>query len=381
VSQRAAVALAIAALVATGCDDDDGGAGGERAPNGGAAAGGAVRPGDVFGLSEAASGFDQPLGLVPAPGSGDLYVVEQPGRVVLMDGPRPGRTLIDVRDRVLSGGEQGLLGLAFHPGYARNGRLFLHYTNRAGDTRVDEYRATGGSADPATRRELLAVHQPFPNHNGGQLSFGPDGLLYLGLGDGGGALDPEDNGQNLESRLGKLLRIDVDNPGSDWEPVAYGLRNPWRFSWDRATGSMWIADVGQDEREEINVVQTLGEMPPNFGWPAFEGGHDPDGRGPSGPGRLVFPVAEYAHGGEGHCSITGGYVYRGRAAPGLRGRYVYGDVCSGTIWTLRAGDDSASDVRREDDRLEQLVSFGEDARGELYAVALTGAVFRLAESE
>jgi glucose/arabinose dehydrogenase len=375
---RAAVVLAVAGLAVAGCGGDDAPEpGGEtRAP-----AGGPVRPGDFLSLQQVADGFDQPLGLVPAPGSDDLYVVEQPGRVRPLGSGGPGPALIDIRASVLSGGEQGLLGLAFHPGYARNGRLFLHYTNRDGDTRVDEYRARAGRADPATRRELLAVDQPYPNHNGGQLSFGPDGLLYLGLGDGGSAFDPHDNGQDPGARLAKILRIDVDSPDSDWEPAAYGLRNPRRFSWDRRTGSLWIADVGQDEREEVDVVTELGNPPPNFGWPAFEGGYDLDEREPSGPGRLIFPVAEYEHGDEGHCSITGGYVYRGREVPEMRGRYVYADVCSGTIWTLRAGRESAGDVRREDDELEQLASFGEDLTGELYAVSLAGGIFRLRGSD
>jgi glucose/arabinose dehydrogenase len=316
---------------------------------------------------------------VQQPGSDDLWVVEQPGRVVLLDGDGPGRTLIDIRDRVLSGGEQGLLGLAFHPDHASNGRLFLHYTNREGDTRVDEYRARDGVADPASRDELLAVEQPFPNHNGGQLSFGPDGLLYLGLGDGGGANDPDDRAQDLDDPLGKLLRIDVDRAGARWEPVAYGLRNPWRFSWDRETKVLWIADVGQDEREEIDAIAELGEPPPNFGWPAFEGTNGLDDRDPTGPGRLVGPVAEYSH--DDGCSVTGGYVYRGSEVPGLRGRYVYGDVCSGILWTLRAGAARADDVRREDEKLEQVSSFGEDRRGELYAISLSGSVSRLSASE
>jgi glucose/arabinose dehydrogenase len=361
---KRALALA-AALAIAGCGGGGDGGGGPKAPNGGAPAGGPVKPGDLFELKEVAAGFDQPLGLVQAPGEDTLYVVEQPGRVVSLDRRK---TLIDIADRVQSGGEQGLLGLAFDPGYARNGRFYLHYTNKDGDTRVDEYTGTA-------RRELLAVDQPFPNHNGGQLSFGPDRRLYLGLGDGGSANDPHDNGQDLGARLGKILRFD----GTRWEVAAYGLRNPWRFSWDRSTSSLWIADVGQDQREEIDVVPGLGGPPPNFGWPAFEGGNDPDDRKPSGPGRLVFPVAEYDH-DEG-CSVTGGYVYRGRAVPGLRGRYVYGDVCSGRLWSLRAGRDSATDVRREDDELEQLSSFGEDAAGELYAVSLDGRVFRLGASD
>jgi glucose/arabinose dehydrogenase len=379
VTARAPVALAIAALALSGCgggDEPDSPAGGAGARAG---APGEAKPGDLMSLREVASGFDQPLGLEPAPGSDELYVVEQPGRVVLLDGDGPGRALIDIRDRVLSGGEQGLLGLAFHPGYARNGRFFLHYTNKEGDTRVEEHVARDGVADPEDRKELIAVEQPYPNHNGGQLSFGPDGLLHLGLGDGGGADDQHDNAQDLGDRLGKMLRLDVDRPGADWEIVAYGLRNPWRFSWDRETKSLWIADVGQDQREEIDVVTELPDPPLNFGWPAFEGSRDPDDREPTGPGRVVFPVAEYTH--EDGCSITGGYVYRGTEVPAMRGRYVYGDVCSGILWTLRAGRASASDVRREDERLEQVASFGQDARGELYAVALTGSVFRVAASE
>ena len=357
---------------------------GEDEPNGGEDvpdAGTMAEPGPrgLLSLRRVAAGFDQPLGLEPAPGSDELYVVEQPGRVVALDGDGPGRTLIDISDRVQSGGEQGLLGLAFHPDYARNGRFFLHYTNKQGDTRVDEYRRTASGADPASRKELLRVEQPFPNHNGGQLSFGPDGLLYLGLGDGGGAGDRDDNAQDLRDRLGKILRIDVNRAGSDWEPVAYGLRNPWRFSWDRETGDIWIADVGQEEREEINVIREFTDPPPNFGWPGFEGTNDFDEREPTGPGRVVEPVAEYDH-DEG-CSVTGGYVYRGSEVPAMRGRYLYGDVCSGAIWTLRAGRGSASDVRKEDDRLEQVAAFAQDPRGELYAISLSEGLFRVVPSE
>ena len=369
---RLALVLLLSAVVlGAGCGGEDESGGEVKAPNQGERAGGPVRDGDFFALEEVRSGFDQPLGLEPEPGSGRLWVVEQPGRVVPLDGN--GQPLIDIRDRVLAGGEQGLLGLAFHPGYARNGRLFLHYTNREGDTRVDEYR-------DGRRRELLAVDQPFPNHNGGQLSFGPDGLLYLGLGDGGSGFDPDNRAQDLDDRLGKILRIDPDNPTSTWRPVAYGLRNPWRFTWDRETKSLWIGDVGQDEREEIDAIAALGAPPPNFGWPAFEGGHDPDERETTGPGKVVFPVAEYGH-EEGNCSVTGGYVYRGSRVPALRGRYVYGDVCSGILWTLKAGRDSASDVRREDDTVEQVASFGQDAAGELYVISLSGGVFRVSASE
>ncbi len=331
--------------------------------------------GDFFVLDEVGEGFDQPLGLVPDPGSGELWVLEQGGRVVNLTREH---MLIDLTDRIRSGGEQGLLGLAFHPDYRRNGRFFVHYSNTDGDTRVDEYRARDGVGDPGTRKELLAVDQPYPNHNGGELSFGPDGMLYLGLGDGGGAFDEDDRAQDLDQRLGKLLRLDVDAGDADWEIAAYGLRNPWRFSWDRETGVLWIADVGQDEIEEVDAIAELPETPPNFGWPAFEGTNDIDEREPEGPGELIAPVAEYDH-DEG-CSIAGGYVYRGRQVPDLRGRYVFGDLCSGNVWTIRAGRASASDPRREEETVEQLASFGEDRDGELYAVALDGRVFRLAGS-
>ena len=397
---RLAVLVCVLAAALAGCggDGSDGsggdagggqetaGDGGRRGDRGGRQPGGrrsdALRGddaprGNFFRLEEVATGLEQPLGLVPAPGSGQLHVVEQGGRIVALDEQgRPARTVIDLSERVRSGGEQGLLGLAFHPDYPGNPRIYVHYTNESGNTRVDEYRTRGGVADEGSRRELLALEQPYPNHNGGQLSFGPDGLLYLGLGDGGGANDQDDRAQSLDTQLGKLLRRNPDSPPGEWTIVAYGLRNPWRFSWDRETGSLWIADVGQDEREEIDVVTKLPtEAPLNFGWPAWEGTYDLDGRDTEGPGRVVFPVAEYSH-DEG-CSLTGGYVYRGRAVPGLRGRYVYGDFCSGRVWTLRAGRESASDARREAEDVEQLSAFGEDLDGELYAVSLDGRVLRL----
>jgi glucose/arabinose dehydrogenase len=375
--KRLVVAL-VAVLALAGCGGDDDEA--RPAPDSPTPAqkevpGRDAPRGDFFALEEVADGFDRPLGMVAEPGSGDLYVLEQGGRVVGLENDS---VLVDLSDSVQAGGEQGLLGLAFHPDYPDDDRVFVHYTNADGNTRVDEYRAPGGSVDRDTRRELLALEDPYPNHNGGQLSFGPDGLLYLGMGDGGSAFDPEDRAQDLETRFGKLLRIDADDPDADWEVAAYGLRNPWRFSWDRETGSLWIADVGQDEREEIDAVAELPDPPLNFGWPAFEGSHDVDEREPEGPGDLVGPVAEYDH--DQGCSVSGGYVYRGEAVERMRGRYVYGDLCTGYLWTLQAGKDSASDVRREDDTVEQVAAFGEDAAGELYVIALDGRVLRVTDS-
>jgi glucose/arabinose dehydrogenase len=367
-----AVVCALALAGCGGSDDEE--AGTTATPPHKEVPGRDARRGDFFALEEA-DGFDRPLGMVTEPGTGELYVLEQGGKVVTLDDRR---TFADLSDTVQAGGEQGLLGMAFHPDYASNGRVFLHYTNDDGNTRVDEYDASGGTVDRDSRRELLAIEDPYPNHNGGELSFGPDGLLYLGMGDGGSAFDPEDRAQDTGTQFGKLLRLDADDPDADWEVAAYGLRNPWRFSWDRETGSLWIADVGQDEREEIDAVRDLPDPPLNFGWPAFEGTNDVDEREPEGPGDLVGPVAEYDH--DQGCSVAGGYVYRGEDVERMRGRYIYGDLCTGYLWTLRAGKDSASDVRREDDEVEQVAAFGQDAAGELYVIALDGRVLRVTDS-
>jgi glucose/arabinose dehydrogenase len=341
-------------------------------------------------LVPVAGGFDRPL-LVTAP-PGDtrrLFVVEQPGRIlILKDGRRLKRPFLDVSRLVSGGFEQGLLGLAFHPGYARNGRFFIDYTDRAGNSRVVEYRVSGDPdrANARPVRRLLFVPQPYPNHNGGQLAFGPDGKLYIGLGDGGSAGDPQGNGQRLDTLLGKILRIDVDarprgrpfaipadNPfvgRRGTRPAIYvlGLRNPWRFSFDRANGDLWIGDVGQNAWEEVDRLPAGSIAGANLGWNAFEGTH-PFG-GPLGVGPAVQPVAQYPH--STGCSVTGGFVYRGSAVPALTGRYVYADYCSGRVWTMRAGP-SPGDVRDITRllgaRVGQVTSFGEDARGELYLVA------------
>jgi glucose/arabinose dehydrogenase len=289
------------------------------------------------------------------------------GRVL----PRP---FLDIRSQVVSGGEQGLLSVAFHPDYEETGRFYVDYTDVNGDTRVVEYKARDGR-EPAKRRELLFVEQPYANHNGGQLVFGPDGRLYVGMGDGGSAGDPEGRAQNLGERLGKLLSLDVDRPEAKWRIEGYGLRNPWRFSFDPASGDLWIADVGQGDWEEIDHTGAGSEGLENYGWDVYEGSHIYEDKDPNPRGRLVMPVAEYNH-SEG-CSVTGGFVYRGKRIPSARGRYFYGDFCSGRIWSLALQEGRAVDVRRQAFRVGGLSSFGEDAEGELYLVSLGGAVYRL----
>jgi glucose/arabinose dehydrogenase len=308
-----------------------------------------------------------------APGEPErLYLVDRDGLIlVLEDGQLGGEPFLDVRDDVTSGGEQGLLSVAFHPDYEESRLFYVNYTDLQGDTRVVEYEAGEGS--PSRRRELLFVDQPYANHNGGQLTFGPDGLLYVGMGDGGSGGDPENRAQNLSSRLGKLLRLDVDGEGATWEMVAYGLRNPWRFSFDRETGDLWIGDVGQGDIEEIDYLPRDTEGLVNFGWDVFEGSQPYEDKEPNPRGELVGPVAEYDH-GQG-CSVTGGFVYRGQSIPAARGLYFYGDFCSGLVWSFNPESER---IRLLPFEVEGLSSFGEDAAGELYLVTLDGALLRLA---
>jgi glucose/arabinose dehydrogenase len=325
-------------------------------------------PSSSANLEAYASGFDSPTFVGFAPGEPSrLYVVEQAGRIRYLVGRRIAGTLLDIRSRVASGGERGLFSVAFSPDYPRDHRFYVDYTDRNGDTRVVEFRARDGHAVLSSARQLLFVRQPYANHNGGQLQFGPDGLLYVGMGDGGSGGDPENHAQDLDDHLGKLLRIDPSREDGRWETVGYGLRNPWRFSFDRATGDLYIADVGQSDWEEIDFrpnaqVSALA----NYGWRIYEGRTRFTTGAPSRAGELVFPVSVYSH-DEG-CSVTGGYVYRGHAAS-LVCRYFFGDWCSGTIWSLRIEDGRAVAFRKEAARIGQLSSFGEDSAGELYAVS------------
>lgn len=351
------------------------------------------------GLQPLAQRFDQPTFVTNAhDGSGRLFIVEKPGTISIVSGgqilPQP---FLDIRSLVgPSGPEQGLLGLAFHPQFVQNGRFFVFYTannDANGDNTLAEFRvsANPNRADPASRRVLLAIPDFAPNHNGGMVTFGPDGYLYVGTGDGGGGGDPERNGQNINALLGKLLRLDVDdgqpyaiprdNPfvgRTDARPEiwAYGLRNPWRFSFDRATGDLYIGDVGQNLWEEIDFQPAGSAGGANYGWSIMEGLHcyrPATGCDPSG---LTPPIAEYGH--DAGCAVIGGYVYRGVAYPLLDGTYLYGDYCSGRIWGLSRTSDGAWQVQLLLRANAQLSSFGEDEAGEVYVVAVdSGVIYRL----
>jgi len=321
-------------------------------------------------------------------GSGRLFIVEQPGRIrILKDGQMLETAFLDIRDRVGSNGsEQGLLGLAFHPRFAQNGYFFVNYTDLNGSTHIARFNASGASADPASEITLLVVRQPFANHNGGALAFGPDGTLMIGLGDGGSGGDPYGNAQSGNSLLGKLLRLDVDqgepyaipadNPYATSGEVnkeiwASGLRNPWRFSFDRLTGDLWIADVGQNQWEEINFVPAGTPGGLNFGWnkmeasQPFKGINLPD---------FTPPVAEYAHGPE--CSVSGGYVYRGQMLPEWQGVYFFGDFCSGAVWGLPTPPQGASAVLLFQTGF-RISTFGSDETGELYVADHAGSIYQL----
>ncbi len=322
--------------------------------------------------------FEAPVYVTQAPGDDHLYVVEQCGRIVRVaaDGGEAS-PFLDIGEQVTCGGEQGLLSVAFDPAYEKSGLLYVYFTDTNGDERIVEYSRAGEgtTADPASARELIAIDDFAENHNGGLLLFGPDGKLYAGTGDGGGAGDPERTAQDPASPLGKLLRID---PAKGYEVAALGLRNPWRFSFDRSNGDLWIGDVGQDALEEIDAVTAKRFRAPaedlNFGWSAFEG-TDRFNADQQAPGAIP-PVYEY--GRDRGCSVTGGYVVRDRALASLYGRYLYGDFCEGDLRSFTADpgrparDDTALGLR-----VEQLSSFGEDADGHLYVVSLAGPLYAL----
>jgi glucose/arabinose dehydrogenase len=377
----AAVIAAAAAVGGCGEDGDEPEAPETVATEAGGESGGAPR---LRKLGD----FEMPVFVAQPPGSSDLYVVEQTGRVRLV---RDGEveTALDIGDEVTASGEQGLLSVAFHP---REKLVYAYYTDSDEDQRVVEFGlADDGSFDEGSGRELLRMDDFASNHNGGLLLFGPDEHLYIGTGDGGGAGDPEGNGQDLGSLLGKILRIDptpsgdrpytipgdnpfADRPGARPEIFAYGLRNPWRFSFDTDSGLMLIADVGQDSQEEVDIVPIEDAAGANFGWSAFEG-TERFNSAESAPG--ATPPA-FTYGREGGCSITGGYVVRDPELPSLEGRYVYGDFCRGELRSFVPAPGGARGDRSLGLEVPQLSSFAEDEQGHVYATSLAGPVFQLA---
>jgi glucose/arabinose dehydrogenase len=368
------VAVALASLIVT----SSAGAAASRAP--------------AYAFERVLGGLQAPVYVTSAPGNPNvLYVVEQAGTIRTVQNGRATGTFLDIHDRVLSEGEHGLLSIAFHPRYAQNHLFYVDYTDLAGDTHIVEFRAENGVVDVASSRELLHVAQPYPNHKGGQLAFDRSGLLYVGMGDGGtnpaggprAVGDPENRAQNLESQLGKILRIDPTRPGAAWQIVGLGLRNPWRFSFDRLTGNLWIGDVGAAGNEEVDFrpKARIGRLA-NYGWSRFEGRllYNRDVQlNPAG--ELVRPVWVYRHDHStfpGPCGVIGGYVYRGKRAGSARGRYFFGDLCSGVVWSFKVGArGKASTVATVVGRVPSLSSFGEASDGTLYAVGLLGGLFVL----
>ncbi len=338
-------------------------------------------------LVEVARGFEQPVLVLTPPNDTRLFVVDQPGRIWLIDDDAPG-VFVDLRDEVVFGGERGLLGLAFHPEFAVNSRLFVNYTGAGGATRVAELQAAqdGRTADAASLQILLEIDQPAGNHNGGMIAFGPDGMLWIATGDGGGANDRFDQGQRPDTLLGALLRIDVSVPGEYSIPAdnpfvdgggapelwAYGLRNPWRFTFDG--DSLIIADVGQNEYEEINRVPIATSRGGNFGWPIFEGTEC--FQGPCDTTGTIAPAVVYGH-DEG-CSVTGGYVYRGSNIRELEGQYFYGDYCAG--WIRSLGPQGETFEWFDAARGRAITSFGTAAGGEIYVVVASGSIYLLNRS-
>jgi glucose/arabinose dehydrogenase len=386
---RTAVLL-VATLAGCGGGDTSSPSPSSAPPSSACSAGEPVAGTPALTVDTVASGLSSPLDLQAPPGDKTrLFVAERGGRIrIVKNGQLLASPFLDLSGRISSGGERGLLGLAFHPRYSENGRFFVNYTDPNGDTHVSEFRVSSSdpdAGDGGSERVLLTVDQPFSNHNGGGLAFGNDGMLYAGLGDGGSGGDPLGNGQNLGTRLGKLLRLDVDrsdlvppdNPfvtraGAAREIWAYGLRNPWRFSFDRATGDLYIGDVGQDAYEEIDVETAPRRGGQDYGWNIMEGTHCYNAASCS-TASLTMPVLDYGH--DAGCSVTGGVVYRGCRMPGYAGTYFYGDYCTAFVRSFRYQNGSVSDQRDWSNALgsglSRISSFGTDAEGEVYILDLS----------
>ena len=345
-------------------------------------------------LRQIASGLQAPVAITHANDT-RLFITEQPGRVVIYDGTSILQTpFLDIRSLVRSGGEEGLLSVAFHPRYRENGFFYVYYNDTAGDIVIARYRVSSdpNRADPNSAMIVLRIpHPTFPNHNGGQLQFGPDGYLYIGTGDGGSGGAPPNNAQNLNVLLGKLLRIDVDagspyaippsNPSFPRREIwAYGLRNPWRFTFDRENGDLWIADVGQGQIEEIDLQRASSVGGENYGWRRMEGTRCFNPSNNCSDGTLVLPVIEYGH-QNGACSVTGGYRYRGSDFLRLRGMYIYADFCNGVMWGAVENSDGTFTTRTLLSTGRAVSSFGEDIRGELYLADYGGRIFRIVDAE
>ena len=350
-------------------------------------------------LQEVASGLDAPIFLTAPPGDSRLFILERPGRIrVLQNGNLLGTPFLDIRPLTTTSGERGLLSLAFHPQYASNGYFFIYYTNLAGDIVIERRQVSAGNAnvaDPLSALTILTIpHPTFSDHYGGLLSFGPDGYLTAGTGDGGSAGDPPGNAQNTNVLLGKLLRLDVNastvaqpyaippgnpfagTPGGRAEIWAYGLRNPWRYAFDVPAQWLYIADVGQANWEEVDV-RPVGQAGNNYGWNIMEGLHCYNSASCNQAG-LVLPVIEYDTGSAGNCSITGGYVYRGTALPELAGQYLYSDYCGGWLKSFSYSNGTASAVTDWGiTNVGNILSFGQDAQNELYMLSGTGKVYQI----